>query len=139
MSVTETEPTTRPGSVGTPVRRVEDGRLLQGQGTFSDDVYMRRQGFVHFVRSPHAHARIARIDTTAAKASPGVVAVFTGADLAKENVGGLPCGWLIHSIDGSPMREPPHPVIAHDKVRHVGDQVALVIAESVRPRRTPPN
>ena len=66
------------------------------------------------------------------KQSPGVIAIFTGADLAAENVGGLPCGWLIHSTDGKPMNEPPHPVIAHEKVRHVGDQVALVVAESIK-------
>ncbi|HET6599743.1 MAG TPA: xanthine dehydrogenase family protein molybdopterin-binding subunit, partial [Burkholderiaceae bacterium] len=62
--------------------------------------------------------------------APGVIRIFTGADLAEAKVGGLPCGWLIHSKDGSPMKEPPHPVLAHDKVRHVGDQVALVVAES---------
>ena len=68
---------------------------------------------------------------TAAKAAPGVVAIFTGADLAEAKVGGLPCGWLIHSKDGSPMKEPPHPVLAQGKVRHVGDQVALVVAETL--------
>ncbi|PXW29507.1 xanthine dehydrogenase family protein molybdopterin-binding subunit [Paraburkholderia caballeronis] len=118
--------------IGASVKRKEDYRFLTGAGQYTDDVVLPHQTWAVFVRSPYAHARIARIDTAAAKASPGVVAVFTGADLAAEHVGGLPCGWLIHSIDGSPMREPPHPVIAHDKVRHVGDQVALVIAESVK-------
>ena len=80
----------------------------------------------------YAHATIRSIDITAAKAAPGVVAIFTGADMAGESVGGLPCGWLIHNIDGKPMNEPPHPVIAHTKVRHVGDQVALIVAESVK-------
>ena len=74
--------------------------------------------------------RSTRIDTAAAAAAPGVVAVFTGADLAADGIGGLPCGWLIHSKDGSPMEEPPHPVLAHGKVRHVGDPVAVVIAET---------
>ena len=76
------------------------------------------------------HARIIAIDTAAAKAAPGVVAVFTGADMAADGVGGMPCGWQIHSKDGSPMAEPPHPVLAVGKVRHVGDPVAVVIAET---------
>jgi carbon-monoxide dehydrogenase large subunit len=68
--------------------------------------------------------------SSAALAAPGVLKIFTGADLAEAKVGGLPCGWLIHSKDGSPMKEPPHPVLAQGKVRHVGDQVALVVAET---------
>jgi aerobic carbon-monoxide dehydrogenase large subunit len=118
--------------IGAPIKRKEDLRFLTGAGQYTDDVVLPAQSYAVFVRSPHAHARIKHVDTSAAKAAPGVVAVFTGADLAAENVGGLPCGWLIHSIDGTPMHEPPHPVIAHDKVLHVGDQVALVIAESVK-------
>ena len=70
------------------------------------------------------------IDTDGRGQAPGVVRIFTGADLAEAKVGGLPCGWLIHSKDGSPMKEPPHPVLAQGKVRHVGDQVALVVAET---------
>jgi carbon-monoxide dehydrogenase large subunit len=116
--------------IGAAVKRKEDYRFLTGNGQYTDDVILPQQAYAAFVRSPHAHARLNRIDTDAAKAAPGVIAVFTGADLAADNVGGLPCGWLIHSIDGSPMREPPHPVIARDKVRHVGDQIAFVIAES---------
>ncbi|MBN3753035.1 xanthine dehydrogenase family protein molybdopterin-binding subunit [Paraburkholderia sp. Tr-20389] len=118
--------------VGMPVKRKEDYRFLTGNGQYTDDIVLPAQTYAVFLRSPHAHARIKSIDTSAAKQSPGVVAIFTGADLAAENVGGLPCGWLIHSIDGKPMNEPPHPVIAHTKVRHVGDQVALVIADSVK-------
>ena len=87
-----------------------------------------RQTYAYFVRSPHAHAKIRKIDTAKAKAAPGVVAVFTGADMT--GVNGLPCGWLITGIDGKPMNEPPHPVLAQGKVRYVGDQVALVIAET---------
>ena len=71
------------------------------------------------------------IDTSAAASAPGVVAVFTGKDMAADEIGGLPCGWLINSKDGSPMAEPPHPVLAVDRVRHVGDPVAVVIAESL--------
>ncbi len=118
--------------IGASVKRKEDYRFLTGAGQYTDDVVLAHQTWAVFLRSPYAHARIRSIDTTAAKAAPGVVAIFTGADLAADNVGGLPCGWLIHSIDGSPMNEPAHPVIAHEKVRHVGDQVALVIAESLK-------
>ncbi|MFT0170930.1 xanthine dehydrogenase family protein molybdopterin-binding subunit [Paraburkholderia mimosarum] len=118
--------------IGAPVKRKEDFRFLTGAGQYTDDVVLPAQTYAVFVRSPHAHARIRSIDTNAARATPGVVAVFTGADLAAENVGGLPCGWLIHSIDGTPMHEPPHPVIAHEKALHVGDQVALVIADSIK-------
>ena len=80
--------------------------------------------------SDRPHAKINSIDTAAAAKAPGVVAVFTGADMAADNIGGLPCGWQIHNKDGSPMAEPPHPVIAIGKVRHVGDPVAVVIAET---------
>jgi aerobic carbon-monoxide dehydrogenase large subunit len=118
--------------VGTAVKRKEDRRFLTGAGQYTDDIVLPQQTYAAFVRSPYAHAKIKRIDTAAAKAAPGVLAVFTGADLAADKVGGLPCGWLIHSIDGSPMKEPPHPVIVADKARHVGDQVALVVAETAR-------
>ncbi len=80
------------------------------------------------LRSPHAHAELGAIDTAAANAAPGVSAVFTGADL---RVGGLPCGWLVTSKDGKPMIEPPHPLLAQGKVRHVGDPVAVVVAETL--------
>ncbi|CAM2191189.1 Carbon monoxide dehydrogenase large chain [Paraburkholderia kururiensis] len=118
--------------IGASVKRKEDYRFLTGSGQYTDDIVLPQQAYAVFVRSPYAHATIQSVNTDAAKSMPGVIAVFTGADLAAENVGGLPCGWLIHSIDGSPMHEPPHPVIAHTKARHVGDQVALVIAESVK-------
>ena len=119
------------GPIGQRLRRREDHRFLVGNGHYTDDVTMHRQTYAVFLRSPHAHARIASIDVEAAKQAPGVVAVFTGADLAEAKVGGLPCGWLIHSKDGTPMKEPAHPVLAQGKARHVGDQVALVVAESV--------
>ena len=92
---------------------------------------MHGQSYAVFLRSPHAHARIRSIELERAKAAPGVLHIFTGADLAEAKVGGLPCGWLIHSKDGTPMKEPAHPVLAQGKVRHVGDQVALVVAESI--------
>ena len=116
------------GVIGQSVRRKEDVRFLTGAGQYTDDVTAVRQTYACFHRSPHAHARIRRIDTAAAKAAPGVVAIFTGDDLT--GVNGLPCGWLITGTDGKPMNEPPHPVLAQGKVRHVGDQVALVIAET---------
>ena len=121
---------TGPGSViGQSVLRKEDARFLTGTGQFTDDVSMPRQAHAYFLRSPHAHATIRSIDAQKAKGSPGIVGIFTGADLA--GVNGLPCGWLITGTDGKPMNEPPHPVLAQGKVRHVGDQVALVIAESI--------
>jgi len=118
--------------IGASVKRKEDYRFLTGAGQYTDDIVLPQQTFGVFVRSPHAHARLGKIDVEAARGAPGVIAVFTGADLAAEKVGGLPCGWLIHSTDGSPMREPPHPVLATGKVRHVGDPVALVIAETAK-------
>ena len=118
--------------IGASVKRKEDYRFLTGAGQYTDDIVLPQQTYGIFVRSPHAHARLGKIDVDAARGAPGVIAVFTGADLAAEKVGGLPCGWLIHSTDGSPMREPPHPVLATGKVRHVGDPVALVIAETAK-------
>ncbi|MDF3832962.1 xanthine dehydrogenase family protein molybdopterin-binding subunit [Cupriavidus basilensis] len=118
--------------IGAPVKRKEDYRFLTGNGQYTDDIVLPQQSYGYFLRSPHAHARIASIDKTEALASPGVIAIFTGDDVAADKVGGLPCGWLIHSIDGSPMKEPPHPVLAQGKARHVGDQVALVVAETLQ-------
>src|SRR6476620_8521669 len=116
------------GVVGQPVLRKEDARFLTGSGQYTDDVTMANQTHAYFLRSPHAHAKIRKIDTAKAKKSPGVVAIYTGADL--EGVNGLPCGWLITSTDGTPMKEPAHHVLAKGKVRYVGDRVALVIAET---------
>jgi len=117
--------------VGQPIRRKEDARFLTGDSTFTDDVNVHGQTHACFLRSPHAHARIRGIDRTRAAASPGVLAVFTGEDLAEAKVNGLPCGWLITDVDGQPMKEPPHPALALGKVRYVGDHVALVIAETL--------
>src|SRR5512143_684244 len=119
---------TDPGFIGASVRRKEDYRFLTGAGQYTDDVNPPNHVHAYFLRSPHAHARILKIDAAKAKAAPGVVAVYTGADL--EGVNGLPCGWLITGTDGKPMNEPPHPVLAKDKVRYVGDHVALVVAET---------
>jgi carbon-monoxide dehydrogenase large subunit len=113
---------------GASLKRVEDRRFLTGRGNYTDDINRPGQAHAWILRSPHAHARIRSVNTDAAKAAPGVIAVFTGADMAADGVGGLPCGWQIHNKDGSPMAEPAHPPLAVDKVRHVGDQVAIVVA-----------
>jgi len=119
--------------IGQRVERREDYRFLTGAGQYTDDITLPRQSYAYFLRSPHAHARIRAINTEAARAAAGVLGVFTGKDVAA--VGGLPCGWLIKSIDGTPMKEPKHPIIAESRVRHVGDQVALVVAESAAEAR----
>jgi carbon-monoxide dehydrogenase large subunit len=116
------------GYIGQSLKRKEDARFLTGTGQYTDDVAMANQAQAFFLRSPHAHATIRRIDVSSAKQAPGVVAIYTAADL--EGVNGLPCGWLITGVDGTPMKEPPHPVLAKGKVRYVGDPVALVIAET---------
>ncbi len=117
------------GFIGRAVERREDYRFLTGTGQYTDDITLPGQTYAVFVRSPHAHARINSVNTTAARAAQGVVAVFTGEDT--KDIAGLPCGWLINSTDGSPMKEPRHPILAHGKVRHVGDQVAVVIANTL--------
>ena len=114
--------------IGARVARKEDYRFLTGTGQYTDDVALAGQSHAAFVRSPHAHAVVKKISTEKAKKAPGVLAVYTGADLAAGKVGGLPCGWLITDVAGQPMKEPPHPCLAQGKVRHVGDQVAVVIA-----------
>src|SRR5271169_86628 len=105
--------------IGASVRRKEDFRFLTGAGNYTDDINRPGQLYAYILRSPHAHAEIAGIDTSKAGAAPGVSAVFTGAEV---QVGGLPCGWLVNSKDGSPMVEPPHPVLAAGKVRPGGSR-----------------
>jgi carbon-monoxide dehydrogenase large subunit len=114
--------------IGASVRRKEDVRFLSGKGNYTDDINRPGQLYAYIKRSDRPHATINGIDAAAASAAPGVVKVFVGADMAAEGIGGIPCGWQIHNKDGSPMAEPPHPVIATGKVRHVGDPVAVVIA-----------
>jgi carbon-monoxide dehydrogenase large subunit len=115
-------------TVGQAIRRKEDYRFLTGSGQYTDDVNPAHHTHAYFLRSPHAHAKIRAIDTSKAKTAPGVVAVYTGKDL--EGVNGLPCGWLITGTDGQPMKEPPHWVLAKDKVCYVGDALAMVVAET---------
>jgi aerobic carbon-monoxide dehydrogenase large subunit len=116
--------------IGASVLRKEDHRFLTGNGRYTDDVRVEGQTFAYFVRSPHANAKINGIDKGAAAAAEGVIAIFTGEDLAADKVGGLPCGWLITDVQGQPMKEPPHPVLAQGAARHVGDPVAMIIAET---------
>lgn len=117
--------------IGESVLRKEDERFLTGAGQYTDDIDLTHLVHAVFVRSPHAHARIRSINTSAAKVAPGVLGVFVGEDVAADKIGGLPCGWLITSTNGEPMKEPAHPILAIGKVRHVGDQVAMVIAKTV--------
>jgi carbon-monoxide dehydrogenase large subunit len=118
-------------AIGSAVRRKEDFRFITGKGQYTDDINRPGQTYAYFHRSPHAHARIRKIDTSKAAKMPGVVAIYTGEDVAADKVGGLICGWMIHSKDGSPMKAGPHPVLAQGKVRYVGDHVAVVIAETL--------
>src|SRR5262245_31000101 len=117
--------------LGASVRHKEDLRFVTGKGQYTDDISRPGEARALFVRSPHAHARIKRVDTTAAAAMPGVLAVLTGAELAGDKIGNLICGWMIHSKDGSPMKMSAHPAIAAGKACYVGDPVAVVIAETL--------
>ena len=117
------------GLIGQRVERVEDGRFLTGRGQYTDDITLPQQSYGVFLRSPYAHAKLLKVDTAAAAKADGVLGVFTGEHF--KDIGGLPCGWLINNVDGSPMKEPKHPVLAHGKVRYVGDRVALVVAETI--------
>jgi aerobic carbon-monoxide dehydrogenase large subunit len=117
-------------AVGQSVRRVEDRRLLQGLGRYSDDVNLPRQVHAMVVRSPHAHARILGIRAADALQAPGALAVLTGADLAADGLGNLPTDSSRKRRDGSPAFTTPRPALARERVRHVGDPVALVVAET---------
>src|ERR1700731_3440586 len=117
--------------IGAPVRRKEDHRFITGRAHYTDDITRPGQAYVFVLRSPHAHAKIKGIDTAAARAMPGVLAVLTGADLAADKIGSLICGWIIPSKDGPPMRMAPHPPIAHGKANFAGDPVAVIIAETL--------
>ncbi len=116
--------------IGSAVRRKEDHRFITGQGRYTDDINRPGQAHAYFLRSPHAHAKIRSIDASEARAAKGVVAVFTGADFARDKLGGLICGWMITSKDGTPMKAGAHPALAVDTVRYVGDHVAIVIADT---------
>src|SRR5947208_209811 len=108
---------------GKSIKRREDPRFITGKGNYTDDLKLAGMTYAAFVRSPHAHAKIRKIDVAKASAHPGVVAIFTGKDMT--GVNSLPCGWLLPDLN-----VPPHPPLAVDTARYVGDPVAIVIAES---------
>jgi carbon-monoxide dehydrogenase large subunit len=117
-------------AIGQSVRRIEDPRLVQGLGRYSDDVRLARELHAVLVRSPHAHARLRALDPRRALAAPGVVAVLTAADLAADGVGDLPTDRTRKRADGTPAFATPRPALARGRVRHAGDPVALVVAET---------
>jgi aerobic carbon-monoxide dehydrogenase large subunit len=116
--------------IGQAVKRVEDKRFITGKGKYTDDIVLPNMTYAYIIRSPYAHAKILKVDTSQALAMEGVVAIFTGEDIAKAGIGGVPCGWQVNFNTGETMKEPPHPLLVKDKVLHVGDSVAVVIAES---------
>ncbi|WP_264656856.1 xanthine dehydrogenase family protein molybdopterin-binding subunit [Azospirillum canadense] len=116
--------------IGQPVPRTEDARLLTGGGRYTDDVSLPGQTFAAFVRSPYAHAAIRGIDSADAAGQPGVLGVFTGDDLEAEGIGPIPCNAALKQRDGSDYVAPPRPALAKGRVRHVGDPVAVVVAET---------
>src|SRR3979409_456617 len=118
--------------IGQSVRRVEDPRLLTGGGRYTDDTKLDAPAARAYVlRSPHAHADIRSIDTAAARKAPGVLLVLTGEDVTKADFGDVPCLVPLETRDGTPRGEPPRPMLAKGRVRHVGDPVALVVAETL--------
>ncbi|MGC9419936.1 MAG: xanthine dehydrogenase family protein molybdopterin-binding subunit [Rhodovulum sp.] len=119
--------------IGASSKRREDVRFLTGRGRYTDDINLRGQAHACFVRSQVAHGRLNGVNTAAAEAMPGVIRVFTGADF--EGIGGLPCGWQVTDRHGEVMQEPGHPVLAQGKVRHVGDPIAVVVAETFEQAR----
>jgi len=114
--------------IGKSIKRVEDKRFTTGKGRYTDDIVLPNMTFAYILRSPYAHAKINGIDKTAAAELPGVVAIFTGEDFAEIN--GVPCGWQVDFKNGDTMKEPKHPLLVKDRALHVGDNVAIIIAES---------
>jgi carbon-monoxide dehydrogenase large subunit len=115
-----------PEYIGSSVKRVEDRRFTTGRGNYTDDIVLPNMTYAVIVRSPHAHAHINSIDIQPALDHDGVVAVFTGEDMKNDGINPIPTGWQI----GEEMKEPPHWSLAVGKVNHVGDGVAVVIAET---------
>src|SRR6185295_3143717 len=114
--------------MGARVARKEDKRFVTGRGRYTDDMTVPGMHFAAFIRSPHAHAKIKSIDTTAAKAMPGVDGILTGTELAADGIGNLICGWMIKSKDGAPMKMGAYPALAKETVRYVGQPFAVVVA-----------
>ena len=117
-------------AIGQGVHRVEDNRLLTGAGNYTDDIHVDGAAHSAILRAPVAHAVIRSIDVEAARAAPGVIAVFTGADVEADGLGDLPCVPPVTNRDGTPRADTPRPILAKTKVRHVGDPIAFVIAET---------
>jgi aerobic carbon-monoxide dehydrogenase large subunit len=116
--------------IGKPMRRLEDAKLLAGQGRFTDDVALAGQVHAAFTRSPHAHARIARLDVAAARAAPGVLAVYTGADILAAQMAPVPFTQMHKRPDGADMTVPPRHALTSNVARFVGDAIAMVVAET---------
>jgi carbon-monoxide dehydrogenase large subunit len=121
--------------VGQAVTRLEDQALITGGGRYTDDVSVPGQAYAYVLRSPHAHARIAGVDTARARSAAGVIAIFTGADVERDGLGLMPCIIPMKSRDGAPRHDTPRPLLAKERVRHVGDPVALVVAETLNQAR----
>ncbi|MGB5560234.1 MAG: molybdopterin cofactor-binding domain-containing protein, partial [Paracoccaceae bacterium] len=121
------------GGIGASNKRREDVRFLTGRGNYTDDINLRGQAHACFVRSQVAHGKLKSVKTAKAEKMPGVIRIFTGKDF--EGIGGLPCGWCVTDREGNPMQEPAHPVLAQGKVRHVGDPIAVVVAETYEQAR----
>jgi carbon-monoxide dehydrogenase large subunit len=121
--------------IGQSVRRTEDKRLITGAGRYTDDIDLHRQVHAFVLRSPHAHAKIRRIDTAAAVKAPGVLGVWTGKDLENDGIGPIPCVVPLQNKDKTPLKSPPRHALAIDRVRHVGDSVALVVATTLEQAR----
>jgi carbon-monoxide dehydrogenase large subunit len=114
------------GVIGSAIKRREDPALIQGKGKFTDNLSLPGMQHASIVRSPYAHAKIRCIDTAAAKGMPGVIALFTGQDVEASPSGGVvPTAWLLPSL-----KTPPHPILATEIVRYVGEGVAVVVADS---------
>lgn len=121
--------------IGQSVTRIEDLRLLTGSGTYTDDVQLENESAAFVLRSPHAHAKIGSIDATAARAAPGVLLILTGDDVAAEDIGAMPCMFPVTNLDGSARGETYRPLLAQGKVRHVGEPVAFIVAETLAQAR----
>lgn len=119
--------------IGKSVKRLEDKRFLTGKGKYTDDIKLPGMTHAYIVRSPYAHAKINNIDISQAQSADGVVAVFVGNDI--EGIAGVPTGWQVNFKNGDTMKEPPHPLLVREKVRHIGDAVAVVIAETLEAAR----
>ena len=122
-------------AVGQSVTRIEDDTLLRGAGRYADDVEITGAAHACIVRSPHAHAKIMRVDSRAAARAPGVLAVLTGADVAADGLGDIPCVVPVTNLDGTARGDTPRPILALHRVRHVGDPVAVVIADTLAQAR----